>query len=176
MPHAPITTGSLPVLVLAAMLLLTASPVAAGGQSELAQARRATAPYHDPGNASSAGYASTLDVLGCFDDPALGGMGVHHLDPTLLDESVEATAPEALVYELRADGRRRLVALEYLVPTDLVDPADPPELFGQPLHPHPVLPFWILHAWTWRPNPVGMFADFNPAVRMCPEGVPVFGG
>jgi hypothetical protein len=32
-----------------------------------------------------------------------------------------------------------------------------------------------MHAWIWKDNPSGMFVDFNPKVRLCPEGVPVFG-
>lgn len=53
--------------------------------------------------------------------------------------------------------------------------SEPPNLFGLDLHQHPVLPLWVLHAWIWKDNPAGMFEDFNPAVRLCPEGVPVFG-
>lgn len=174
MMHNTIGGWRMVVGVLVGAMVL-AAPAAAGGQSDLADARRATARFHDPDRGASVGYVSTLDQLGCFENPAIGGMGVHHLDPSLLDGTVDATAPEALVYELQADGGLRLVALEYLVPAELVDPDDPPELFGQHFHPHGVLPFWILHAWIWRPNPRGTFTDFNPRVGMCPDGVPVFG-
>jgi hypothetical protein len=34
---------------------------------------------------------------------------------------------------------------------------------------------WVLHAWVWKDNPTGVFQDFNPRVRLCPDGVPVFG-
>jgi hypothetical protein len=27
----------------------------------------------------------------------------------------------------------------------------------------------------WKANPAGMFADWNPAVCLCPAGVPIFG-
>jgi hypothetical protein len=74
------------------------------------------------------------------------------------------------------DGQLKLVGLEYLVPEELVDPSSPPQLFGHHFHPHPVLPFWIMHAWVWRPNPSGIFMDWNPNVAPCPDGVPVFGG
>ncbi len=51
----------------------------------------------------------------------------------------------------------------------------PPTLFGVSFHRHPSLPLWVLHAWVWKDNPAGVFADWNPAVRMCPAGVPIFG-
>jgi len=102
-------------------------------------------------------------------------MGLHYLNGALLDGTVDAAAPEALVYEMREDGQLKLVGLEYLVPEELVDPDNPPELFGDQFHPHGVLPFWILHVWIWRPNPSGMFSDYNPAVGMCPDDVPIFG-
>lgn len=151
-------------------------PVAfAGGQSSVKEARQATSSFHDVGKAEAAGYESTLEVLGCFDNSQRGGMGLHYLKGSLVDDEVKAGEPEALVYEMRANGDLKLVGLEYLVPEEFVNPLDPPELFGQQFHEHPVLPFWILHAYIWKPNPSGMFEDFNPSVRMCPEGVPVFG-
>jgi hypothetical protein len=156
-------------------LTLAAIPALARGQSELAGARQATAKFHKVGHAEADGYQSTLDVLGCFENPDQGGMGLHYLNGTLLDGNVDAASPEALVYEMRDDGKLKLVGLEYLVPEELVDPANPPQLFGRHFHPHGVLPFWILHTWIWRPNPSGMFSDFNPAVASCPEGVPIFG-
>lgn len=162
-------------LIVVAGLAAAAIPAMAGGQSGLAEARQATARFHNVGHAEAAGYGSTLDSLGCFESPGVGGMGVHYVNGELLDGTVDAANPEALVYEMREDGKLKLVGLEYLVPEELVDPSNPPELFGQHFHPHGVLPLWILHVWIWRTNPTGMFQDFNPAVAMCPDGVPVFG-
>ena len=163
------------LLALAALMVVAVAPAAVAQQGEVQAARQATARFHKVGHAEAAGYGSTLEVLGCFQNPGVGGMGLHYLNPGLLDAEVAADAPEALVYEMRANGSLKLVGMEYLVPAELVDPADPPTLFGHDFHPHPVLPFWILHAWVWRPNPRGMFTDWNPNVAMCPAGVPVFG-
>lgn len=157
------------------VFILAATPAFAGGRAPLAEARQGTAEFHKVAHAEAAGYGSTLDALGCFENPAEGGMGLHYLNGDLLNGTVDAAAPEALVYEMRADGKLKLVGLEYLVPSELVDPQNPPKLFGHQFHPHPSLPFWILHAWIWRPNPSGMFADYNPNVAMCPDGVKVFG-
>jgi hypothetical protein len=103
-------------------------------------------------------------------------MGVHWVNAALLDGAVDVSEPEALVYELDASGAvDGLVAHEYIVPVDAWTSRRPPRLFGQNFHRHPVLPLWVLHAWLWKDNPAGTFADWNPAVRLCPAGVPVFG-
>ena len=69
--------------------------------------------------AEAAGYASSLDTFGCFTDPDRGGMGLHYIDESLLDDHVDITKPEALVYELDANGDiTSLVAHEYIVPID----------------------------------------------------------
>ena len=156
-------------------LTSTYALAAKGGQSDLAKARQATAAYHNVADAEAAGYASTLDSLGCFENPGVGGMGLHYLREDLLDDEVDGATPEALVYEMSANGKLKLVGHEYIVPIDAWTGAEPPMLFDQQFHAHPVLPFYVLHAWVWHPNPDGMFVDWNPKVRECPAGVPVFG-
>lgn len=134
------------------------------------------APFQDVVAAEEAGWVNTVESLGCFENAEEGGMGVHWLNESLLDAELNAAEPEALVYELDAAGEVvGLVGHEYLVPFEAWTAAEPPRLFGLDLHEHPVLPFWILHAYLWKDNPNGMFSDWNPAVRMCPEGVDVFG-
>jgi hypothetical protein len=136
----------------------------------------ATAAFQDVEAAEAEGYASSIGTLGCFQSPELGGMGVHYIDETLLDDQVSITEPEALVYELDGAGAiAGLVAHEYIVPVDAWTSAQPPSLFGVDFHRHPTLPLWVLHTWLWKDNPLGVFEDWNAAVRLCPEGVPVFG-
>jgi hypothetical protein len=147
---------------------------------DLTRANLATAAYQDVGEAEAAGYQSTLGPgdgsLGCFEDPAQGGMGVHYVNGALLDDHLDVAAPEALVYELDSNANVvGLVALEYIVPDSAWTSSEPPMLFGRPLHHHPSLPLWVLHAWVWKDNPTGVFQDFNPRVRLCPDGVPVYG-
>src|SRR3954447_11753033 len=43
-----------------------------------AAAMLANAGYQDFETAEAAGYHSTIEDLGCFQNPALGGMGVHY--------------------------------------------------------------------------------------------------
>ena len=144
--------------------------------ADRAAALLAAAGFQDVTTAEAAGYASSLDALGCFQDPTRGGMGVHYINQALMDDKVDITTPEALVYELDAAGHiTGLVAHEYIVPIDAWHKSAPPNLFGVPFHKHPSLPLWILHAWLWKENPRGVFQDWNPAVRQCPAGVPIFG-
>lgn len=151
-------------------LIVVAGPSGVSGASDgsshrqLAGVRQATAGFHRLDRAVDAGYEPFLD---CFDLPDVGGMGQHYVHFGLLDGEVDAGAPEALVYEVRRD-RLRLVAVEYVVPDGFVDPDVPPVLFGQRLHRNADLGVWVLHAWIWRDNPLGMFQDFNPNVRDCP--------
>jgi hypothetical protein len=141
-----------------------------------AAAMLASAGNQDVATAEAAGYASTLDTLGCFQNPTAGGMGVHYVNAGLMDAVVDITKPEAMVYELGRDGRPAgLVAHEYIVPVEAWTSKRPPKLFGMDFHRHPTLPLWVLHTWLWKDNPTGMFQDWNPAVRQCPAGVPIFG-
>ena len=71
------------------------------------------------------------------------------------------------MYEVRGDTLR-LVAVEYVVPQIAWTSANPPQLFGESFHRNDALGIWALHAWIWRANPLGMFEDFNPNVRLCP--------
>jgi hypothetical protein len=72
-------------------------------------------------------------------------------------------------------GDPGLVAHEYIVPVAAWTGAEPPVIFGRHLHQHSVLPLYVIHTWIWKDNPSGLFEDYNPKVRMCPDGVPVFG-
>ncbi len=174
--------------VVAVAMVVAAAPALADDYSksdlnrDLAELRAATAGYHRLGVALDDGYGAFAippsvggtPAMGfpgdptCFDN-ASGGMGVHYVDgANLEDPTVNVDSPEALVYEID-NGRLRLVAVEYLVPTPEVDPASPPMLFGHEFHPHPYLPVYILHVWVWKNNPDGMFADYNPKVGACPS-------
>lgn len=142
----------------------------------LAEANLAAAAFQDLEMAEAAGYVSTMETLGCFENPEVGGMGLHYLNESLMDDQVDATQPEALVYELDSQGEIvGLVGHEYIVPLEAWTAEEPPSLFGIDFHEHGTLPLWILHAWIWKDNPIGTFNDWNPKVRLCPEGAPIFG-
>ncbi len=96
-------------------------------------------------------------------------MGYHHMNAGYLDTSVDIERPEILLYEQNNDGSYRLNGVEFIVPYRFW-PRDslPPTVMGQRLKPEDNLNFWYLHAWAWKRNPEGTFADFHPAVA-CPD-------
>ena len=77
------------------------------------------------------------------------------------DGILDPLAPEALVYT-HVGRQLRLVAVEWVSTTPGVVRG-----FG-PLHLNEALGVWVLHAWIWRNNPDGMFADMNPRIGDCP--------
>src|SRR5574338_736599 len=163
----------------AALATVLSISAAMAAQPGLAALRNATARFHDIDAAAAAGYSvEVADLAGitCIADPGgAGTMGIHFLNPALLDASVSATAPELLIYEPRPDGSLKLIAVEYLVLKGAWEDANgagaaPPQLFGEDFHLTPAgnrygLPdFYELHAWVWKPNPSGMFFEWNPQV------------
>jgi hypothetical protein len=177
-------------LALASTLMLGVVPASAHEEDEsrlspqvraqIAQARRATARFHDIDAAFAAGYgpAPVVDLQGraCIDQPGQGTMGIHYVNANLLTPHLSTLQPQALIYEPLADGSQRLVGAEYIVfkgAWDGLFPGTEPMLFEQPFHLVPEgnrygLPaFYALHLWLWQPNRSGMFADWNPSVR-CP--------
>ena len=152
--------------VVGGLLVSPAANVAAQANDQLAGVRAATAAFHDVDAAETAGYI--LLPLPCFDKPGVGGMGIHYLKGSFVSSSPTADKPQVLVYEVVGD-QRYLVAVEYIVPYSLVaTSAQAPNLFGQDFHHNDALSLWYLHAWIWKQNPLGMFADYNPKVALCP--------
>lgn len=131
----------------------------------LAGLKAATAPFHDLATAGRAGWNAR--ITDCMAMPDSGGMGFHYANTALIDATPQQFAPELLVYAPRA-GRLQLVAVEYIVPFTF-RPADgePPALHGVRFHQNFAFGLWILHAWVWKHNPAGVFADWNPDVS-CP--------
>jgi hypothetical protein len=167
---------------LLAPLVLAGFAIAdSGGRSEAAKAQSATARYHDLQRAIDDGYSilpavqdtSTVKATnGCASSKlGLGAMGVHYIHPDPdnppFDDKVDAQNPEVLVYEPRANGKMKLVALEYVSTV-------PQSLFGQAFARTDLAPYvggaegvnfaWTLHAWIWDSNPTGVLMPWNPRV------------
>lgn len=130
--------------------------------------REATEAYRDIQQALNAGY---VQFLGCVSGPQDGAMGVHFVNGALVDGEVDASRPEALIYEIK-HGVARLVGVEFVVPAPAWDPthAEPPVLEGQTFqfngspNRYRLPAFYELHVWAWRDNPNGTFVDWNPKV------------
>lgn len=156
----------LTVLVLA-LVALTATLVSAAGQSDLARVRAATAQFLRPEAAEAAGYTLVEGLDYCFDNPGVGGMGIHLIRVESLDTTVEMLEPEAMVYQPGPDGQLQLGAVEYIVPAEPWDAeghGQPPSVLGQQFHLNEALGVYVLHAWIFRNNPAGIFEDWNPKV------------
>jgi len=136
--------------------------------ADVQELRRATERFNRLGEAQAEGYAI---FGGCFSDSVQGGMGQHYANNALIaDSAISLKSPELLLYETDADGRQRLVAVEYIVFVDewqAKGHTAPPRLFNTDFHINPTLlakPFYLLHAWVWKQNPSGLLADWNPRV------------
>jgi len=156
--------GGDPISTETAHLVPTAASLDAFGADvnhDLATLRRVTAPFHRFEAAKHAGW-STL-ITPCMES-AEGGMGFHYGYTKLINGSVRVDEPELLLYEPEKNGRLRLVAVEYIVPLSEWTSAQPPRLFGRDFKVNTQFQVWALHAWVWKHNPSGMFADWNPNV------------
>ena len=95
-------------------------------QSGLAEIRRVTAQFHDIDNAIAAGYTvwSPDPATASCPTSAEGNMGYHRVNlplrgsaanPAAANAEIDLLRPEMLLYEKMANGKLRLVGVEYLV-------------------------------------------------------------
>ncbi len=163
------------VLLALAMLTLVGIAAAADVRSELGAARHGTAPFKNVAVAEAAGYAVFPDAQGitCIDNPGVGAMGIHYVNGAFVGDTVlDPARPESVVYEPGPHGALHLVAVEYIVFQEAWDAVHhgPPTLFGQEFeltssdNRYGIPAFYSLHAWIWKGNPSGLFAEWNPRV------------
>ena len=126
---------------------------------ELAQARNATAKYHNLDQAEADGYIN-ID----FCEP---GEGCHWLNPSLVDGNFDPEHPEILLYAPGENGVLQLVAIEYVLPLG-ASPGAPPEGFSgdsdEWREDTEGAGLWELTCWIWLNNPDGLFQQHNPRV------------
>jgi hypothetical protein len=166
-------------VVLASVAAIVGSSIAmAASQRSVAAVRQATAAFHDLSAAEDAGYGP---FYLCTDQAGEGAMGQHYVNGGLVgDPAIDPLAPEALVYEPMPGGGYRLVGVEYVTFQDAWDAnhANPPSLFGRTFalvgagNRYGLPAFYELHVWLWRPNPSGIFNDWNPSVSCRGNGDP----
>lgn len=174
----PFLTSSLSLLSIAFLALSSfglaqqkAQPVDRDDQSALVQTvREATKQYLDINNAIAEGYGQ---FLGCVSGSDHGAMGIHYVNFSLLNGTIDARHPQALIYE-PVNGQMKLVGVEFIVDqatwlknNNNAPPVlerqtflliDAPNRYGVPA------PFFELHVWAWRDNPQGDFVDWNDHV------------
>ncbi len=162
---------------------------------ELAQARAATAKYHDTDMAFEDGFGP---LLGRCHGDSEGAVGISYINiPRFQAPEINALEPEFLNYIPTGDGNLRLVSVAYanrvlfrdtrppdtpgyragtfpwtmlVIPPHLEIVNGPFTVFGQQANGPFFEGRWIylITAHLWAPNPNGMFADLNPLLR-CPE-------
>lgn len=161
-------TRFLTVILTFVLAGLVITPVLAENsvQADLASARSATAKFHSVPIAMANDYNLVTGLENCFNNPGVGGMGIHLINMSEIDTDIVVEKPEALVYAPTQNEGLQLAAVEYIVPVPAWDAthAQPPELFGQSFEIDQELNLYELHAWIWQPNSLGMFYDWNPAV------------
>ena len=132
--------------------------------------REATERFRDVSVAESEGYGL---LFGCVSGGDDGAMGLHFVNfPLVVDGQIDAAKPEIVLYEPTSNGRLRITGADYLVFAADWDKThtSAPELNGQLFHffeaPNRfgLPPFYTLHVWAWKDNPIGTFTNWNPNV------------
>ncbi len=117
----------------------------------------------------------------CVSGPNEGAMGVHYVLPPpapdlpplrVGDGVLNPEEPEALIYEPQANGRLKLVGVEFIELAEVWDTqvGGQAQLEGHLMHlvsgpnRYALPPFYELHVWLER-NPKGTFADWNTNVN-----------
>jgi len=159
-------------LAVSSFALAQTQPAGQGDQANLAKlvqtVRKATAQYQNINNAIAVGYGP---LFGCVSGSDHGAMGIHYVNTSLLNGTVDATTPQALIYE-PSNGQMKLVGVEFIVDaaTWLKTHSAPPVLEGQVFllvdapNRFTIPAFFELHVWAWRDNPQGPFVDWNDHV------------
>jgi hypothetical protein len=130
--------------------------------------RQGTKHFINVNNATAAGYGP---FLGCVSGPDHGAMGIHYVNGAVLSTNrLDPANPSALIYEPQADGKLRLVGVEFIVDATTwlaTNNNTPPVLEGQVFNyvgsPNRfnINSFFELHVWAWRDNPQGAYVDWN---------------
>ena len=152
---------------------------------QLDTVREATAKYTDIQVALDEGYIQTTE-----DVP---NMGAHFIHPVrALDGLFNPAEPEILMYAGNDERGWRLVGTSFVLPREQVGDSHPQAFVGQldNWHVHYSLCTgpnnisrsttpeqcaeedgvwlpsygWMIHAWVWDENPMGVFSMWNPAV------------
>ena len=127
--------------------------------------RFATEKYQRINTALREGWVAATP---CVSGPSEGAMGVHLVLPSRLADGLNASEPEALIYEPMPNGAMRLVGVEFIALASTVQSA--PSLEGHLLNyvgepnRYGLPAFYELHVWAWEDNPKGSFADWNTNV------------
>lgn len=124
----------------------------------------------------------------CVTGPDFGAMGVHLINHNFVDGVLDPAKPEALIFEPQSNGKLRIVGVEYVVPKDAWDAANPPQpnlpdprpslyghllnFVGTPNRYGIVGGFFEIHVWAFEDNPRGALHDWNTHVTCEKQPIP----
>ena len=139
---------------------LNASTLGSDVDAAVVAMRQATARYHR----LEVALADTFVLLHpCEVRPGEGAVGTVYVNfARLLDGVIDPTAPDALIYEPGPNGSTKLVGVEFAVLAGAGQ--TPPTYLGNVFQLEDEFGVFALHAWVWKANPEGMFAESNPRV------------
>jgi len=123
--------------------------------------RRVTARYHDIEVAKRDTFVLLHDCETRLNDEPVGTVYVNL--GRLTDGVINPEKPDALIYE-PSDKGLKLVGVEFAIPFVLWPQPTPPQLLGTTFQREDEFGVFALHAWVWRRNPNGIFAETNPRV------------
>ena len=123
--------------------------------------RRVTARYHDIEIAKHDNFVLLHDCETRLNEEHVGTVYVNV--SRLTDGVIDPEKPDALIYE-PSDKGLKLVGVEFAIPFALWTQPQPPQLLGTTFQREDEFSVFALHAWVWRRNPNGVFAETNPRV------------
>ena len=128
----------------------------------IATLQRVTARYH---NIKAAFDDEFVLLHPCEARGDEGPVGTVYINmKRLMDGVIDPESPDALIYEPKRNGDLQLVGVEFAVPYGLWAGAELPKFLGATFQSEDEFGVYALHAWVWRNNPNGLFAETNPRV------------
>ena len=125
----------------------------------IATLQRVTARYHNLQAALDDDFVLLHPCEARGDEGPVGTVYINMA--RLMDGVIDPESPDGLVYEPAKDGALRLVAVEFAVANT---GQNPPTFLGATFQREDEFGVYALHAWVWRHNPEGLFAETNPRV------------
>jgi hypothetical protein len=144
-----------------------ATVLALNTEQKLAILRRVTARYHNLNVALADGFVLLHPCEVRPGEGAVGAVYVHF--GRVMDGLNDLETPDALIYDESGDERPRLVGVEFAIPYALWTKKEPPTFLGRTFQPEDEFGVFALHAWVWRANPNGMFAEAHPGIACAEE-------
>lgn len=130
-------------------------------QRDIETLRRVTDRYHNIEVAKRDSFVLLHSCETRLNDEPVGTVYVNM--KRLTDGVINVEKPDALIYEPGPHGLK-LVGVEFAIPFTLWTKPQPPKFHGATFQREDEFGVFALHAWVWRANPNGLFAEINPRV------------